>query len=97
MQVERIILQLWWLELIDFYVICVGKLFISEIGTSPNRRKKNFVFKTSNTPPADKGLDGFENDLWEIIRNIEFNHKGRNPFQNMLKERLKLDKECKDI
>ena len=60
-------------------------------------KKETFGFKTSNTPPADKGLDGFENDLWEIIRNIEFNHKGRNPFQNMLKEKLKMEKECKDI
>ena len=55
----------------------------------PQTTKESFGFKTSNTPPCDKALSQFENDIWEIVRKIEFNNNGRNKFQQTLCSKLK--------
>ena len=33
---------------------------------------KNFGFKTVVTPPQNKDLNAFENDMYDMIRNVEF-------------------------
>ena len=47
-------------------------------------KKKTFGFKTKNTPPVIKELEKFENDLFDIAKNISFKNIN-NEFQNKLK------------
>ena len=50
----------------------------------------NFGFTTSTTPPQNKYLNAFENDMYEMIRKIEF-IKVRNDFQEKLKQDLEIN------
>ena len=34
----------------------------------------NFGFKTTSSPPVNNNLTGFENDLYELVRNVEFRY-----------------------
>ena len=52
-----------------------------------NRRFTNFGFKTPVTPPQNEYLKVFENDMYKMIRKIEF-IKVRNGFQDKLKQDL---------
>ena len=44
----------------------------------------NYYFKTSNTPPTNIHLKAFEDELYEMIRNIEFTHV-HDSFQSQLR------------
>ena len=57
---------------------------------TPNEHHQNFGFKSSYTPPANPCLTEFENELYELIRKIEF----RNVNNDFLK---KLDDDLKEI
>ena len=55
----------------------------------PMKKDPNFeCFKFSLTPPQNKHLTQFENHLYDMVRNIEFN-TGRNDFQKTLMSDLK--------
>ena len=54
---------------------------------SANRWFTNFRFKASATPPQNEYLNAFWNDMYEMIRNIEF-FKVRNDFQDKLRQVL---------
>ena len=61
--------------------------FCKENGQDVNRRFTNFGFTTPATLPQNKYLDAFENDMYEMIRKIEF-IKVRNIFRDKLKQDL---------
>ena len=43
------------------------KAFFFENGAPNKKKKETFGFKTENTPPQNKGLMAFENDLYAMI------------------------------
>ena len=47
-------------------------------------KNDNFGFKSTHTPPVNSHLANFENDLYELVRNIEFRHV-KNEFLDKLK------------
>ena len=57
-----------------------------------NVNSQNFGFKSNLSPPQNKHLTAFENDLYGMIRTIEFKPVN-SPFLNKLKEDVKRDKE----
>ena len=48
----------------------------------------NYGFKSDRAPPQNKYLNKFENAIYDIIKNIEF-QGNRNSFQSKLKDDLK--------
>ena len=65
-------------------------------GQNNSRQFDNFGFKTSVTPPQNEYLNAFENDMYEMIRNIEFINV-RNRFQDKLKQDLQNIQSSKNI
>ena len=61
--------------------------FCKDNGQNDSRQFDNFGFKTSATPPQNEYLNAFENDMYEMIRNIEFINV-RNEFQGKLRQDL---------
>ena len=61
-----------------------------------SRQFDNFGFKTSAAPPQNEYLNAFENDIYEMIRNIEFINV-RNEFQDKLKQDLENMQSSKNI
>lgn len=57
---------------------------------NPNvvQHKQTYGFKTTVTPPQSKELKNFEDDLFNMIRNIQFRATS-NEFQNNLKKDVK--------
>ena len=55
-----------------------------------------FGFTTSATPPQNKYLNAFENDMYEMIRKIEF-IKVRNDFREKLKQDLEIIRPPKNV
>ena len=76
-KVECFIRRLWW----KAYHFC------KENGQDDNRRFTNFAFKNSAALPQNEYLNAFENDMYEMIRKIEF-IEIRNDFQDKLKQDL---------
>ena len=70
--------------------------FCKDNGKNDSRQFDNFGFKTSATPPQNEYLNVFENDLYEMIRNIEFINV-RNKFQDKLKQDLENIRSSKNI
>ena len=56
----------------------------------------NFGFKSQATPPQNKHLNAFENDLYEMVRSIEFRHAS-NVFQKQLATDIKKINETKSL
>ena len=52
--------------------------------------------KTSATPPQKEYLNAFKNDMYKMIRKIEF-IKVRNDFQDKLKEDLEIIRSSKTV
>ena len=48
----------------------------------------NYGFKSDRTPPQNKHLNEFENAMYDMVKNIEF-QGNRNNFQSKLKDDLK--------
>ena len=48
----------------------------------------NYGFKSDRTPPQNKHLNGFENAMYDMVKNTEF-QGNRNNFQSKLKDDLK--------
>ena len=55
-----------------------------------------FGFTTSATPPQNKYLNAFENDMYKMIRKIEF-IKVRNDFREKLKQDLEIIRPPKNV
>ena len=70
--------------------------FYKDNGPNDSRQFDNFGFKTSATPPQNEYLNAFENDMYEMIRNIEFINV-RNEFQDKLKQDLENIQSSKNI
>ena len=51
-------------------------------------RKETFGFKTSNAPPLIPELKAFEDNLYNLVKEIEF-RENTNSFQNKLKDDVK--------
>ena len=58
--------------------------------------RRNFGFKTENSPPPIREIASFEKDIWNLVTNIKFN-KHRNEFQKQLAKDVKDIKKTKDI
>lgn len=72
------------------------KAFFFEHPESTNTDKNNFNFKSEKTPPQHDGITPFENDLYELIKNIKFsdvNHK----FQSQLNKDINTIKSSNTI
>ena len=50
-------------------------------------KQESHGFKSLKTPPQNELLNPFENDLYDIMRNIEFKHR-KNQFQSKMKQDL---------
>ena len=53
----------------------------------------NFGFKSVKTPPKNEHLNAFENDMYDMVRNIEFEN-AKSSFQHQLQndaKRIKQD------
>ena len=61
-----------------------------------NTINDNFGFKSNKTPPQNEHLNPFENDIYELVKNIEFKNV-KNKFQNKLKRDLKNIRTSKNI
>ena len=70
--------------------------FCKDNGQNNSRQYDNFGFKTSATPPQKEYLNAFENDMYEMIRNIEFINV-RNEFQDKLEQDLENIQSSKNI
>ena len=60
-------------------------------GSSQNDQyssSSNFGFKSQTTPPQNNHLNAFENDMYEMVRSIEFRHSS-NEFQTQLATDIK--------
>ena len=65
----------------------------NNISGTQNNHDSNFGFKTKNTPPQCAELQKFEEDLFNLARNLQFK-KTNSQFQNELKSdvsRIKSD------
>ena len=58
--------------------------------------KKNFTFKSNYTPPQNELLSPFEDDMYELLRNIEFREK-HNDFPYKLEDDVKNIKSCNNM
>jgi len=58
--------------------------FFDNTDTAKENHQQNFGFKTENCPPQHHDLTGFERDLYELARNIDFKERAGNSFQNKL-------------
>ena len=68
---------------------------------NPDQRKEsrsgsNFGFKSDYSPPQSAALIPFENDMYELIRNISFKHKN-NSFQSQLNKDAKAINDSKEL
>ena len=70
----------------DFLKRLRWKAFFFE--NEDQEKKERYGFKTPHTPPQDDDLIEFENDMYELMKSIEFKHS-RNDFQNKLDGDLK--------
>ena len=64
-----------------------GLFFDNDIGNSENNNNK-YGFKFRNSPPQNKGMEKFEDDVLLMIKNIEF-QRVNNDFQSKLKDDIK--------
>jgi len=61
------------------------KAFFAETEEDRNEKKETFGFKTAKTPPQHEQLNAFEDDMYELMRSVEFSNK-RSIFQQKLSE-----------
>ena len=80
------------LSMIDKAESLVGRMrwkvyhYLNEMDGCVNRN--NYGFKSSKSPPSHKALEAFEDDLFEMIRTIEFRDY-INPFQKQMSSDIK--------
>ena len=48
-------------------------------------KKETFGFKSNRTPPPDEELAAFENDLWDLVKNLKYRNN-TSKFQKELRE-----------
>ena len=71
------------------------KALFFEIGDSTDN-KETYGFKTENSPPQNPALDEFENEMYDLISNVQFNKK-RNSFQKTLMRDVKKITKSQDL
>ena len=54
-----------------------------------NEQKQTFGFRTTNPAPYMEELNGFEKDLWKMVKNVKFKPVPRSVFKDNLKEAVK--------
>ena len=52
-------------------------------------KKETYWFKSTKTPPPVPDLKPFEDEVIDMIKNIEFDEKKTNPFQEKVKAEMK--------
>ena len=66
-----------------------------------NKPTENFGFKSENALPASKDLKQFENDLYDLVKNIQFRNpaevKRRNSFRKQLSKDIREIKSSNDL
>ena len=70
---EQFIRQLRW------------KTFYFRKDTARKEKKEKFGFKSNRTPPPDEELAAFENDLWDLVKNLKYRNN-TSKFQQELRE-----------
>ena len=66
--------------------------FLDKNSESNEQLNNNFGFKSFITPPKNEHLKAFENDLYDTVRNIEFqNVKSSSKINSKMTERIKQD------
>ena len=63
---------------------------------NPDANEENFGFKSNLTPSQNEHLTPFESDLYDMVRNIEF-ETGQNDFQKTLISDLKEIQSSKNV
>ena len=61
---------------------------IVENGENEQGADENYGFKSNKTPPQNDGLNSFENDLYELVRGLEY-ESSRTKFQKKLMKDVK--------
>ena len=72
---------------IDFVKRLRWKAFFFDNNISKEETAEKFGFNSQKNPPSNKNLEGFEKDLFEMIRNIKFT-KETSTFQISLKKKI---------
>ena len=54
-----------------------------------NEQKETFGFRTTNPAPYMEELNGFEKDLWKMVKHVKFKPVPRSVFKDNLKEAVK--------
>ena len=62
--------------------------FFDNVNVKEDNENLSFCLKSSATPPVNPHLADFENDLYELVKNIEF-RKVKNDFLDKLKSDIK--------
>ena len=56
---------------------------------SNNDSKETFGIKTTNPAPSVAELKGFENDMYDLVKNVKFKQQVNSTFQNTLKQNIR--------
>ena len=51
-------------------------------------RKETFGFKSTEPAPGVAELKDFENDMYDLVKNVKFKHSVSNTLQNTLKQNI---------
>ena len=70
--------------------------FFKENRENNSDQCKNFEFKTAVTPPQNEDLNAFENDMYDMIRNVEFTNI-RNEFLDHLNRDIESIQSSKNV
>ena len=58
------------------------------LNPSNTDRKETFGFKTTEPAPSVAELKDFENDMYDLVKNVKFKHNVSNTLQNTLKQNM---------
>ena len=72
------------------------KVFFWENRDKSFDKKESYGFNSENAPPQNEALEEFENAMYDLISNIEFNNKS-NAFQRSLKRDILKISKSKDL
>ena len=72
------------------------KVFFWENRDKSFENKETYGFNSENAPPQNEALEDFENAMYDLISNIEFNSKS-NDFQRTLKRDIQKITKSKDL
>ena len=73
-----------------------GKMYSEEKMTQDRSVSKNYGFRSDYAPPKNEHLNAFENDLYDMVRNIEFTQI-KSAFLSRLKNEVNSIKKSSNI